>query len=128
MRNSIWFLLLLFAEGVWAIPVEAIRAKYSSPVTPRGGVLMVPLLAETTSNNWPSTLGVILDDGTVIEGHIGWIENYKTCFSLLDREPNHYSSHQARRRHCKNSPKRQHDGAGSSCSITKQRVRIHKNR
>ena len=77
MRNSIWFLLLLFAEGVWAIPVEAIRAKYSSPVTPRGGVLMVPLLAETTSNNWPSTLGVILDDGTVIEGHIGWIENYK---------------------------------------------------
>ncbi len=69
------FLLLCLAQTAFAIPAEGIRAKYSAPVTPIGGVLMVPLLSEVPGDNWPSTLTVTFEDGTTVEGHIGWIEH-----------------------------------------------------
>ncbi|MBT4530667.1 MAG: hypothetical protein HOC27_05630 [Phycisphaerae bacterium] len=81
------FLSLLLSQVVCAMPASTIRAKYSAPITPRGGVLMVPLLAETPSNNWPSTLDVTLEDGTVIEGHIGWVENNTHFFRFWEASP-----------------------------------------
>ena len=58
----------------FAVPIESISAKNATPIVPRGGVLMVPLIAETLGNNWPETIEVTLEDGQIVTGYIGWIE------------------------------------------------------
>lgn len=70
------FTLLLFAIAnvANAIPVDSIHAKTATPIVACGGVLMVPLIAETLGDNWPETIEVTLEDGKKVTGHIGWID------------------------------------------------------
>ena len=57
------------------VPVESITANYSSPIIPRNGVLMVPLISEILGDNWPSAIDVTMEDGEILQGHIAWIES-----------------------------------------------------
>ena len=68
------FTAIIAAAIIGSLDPASIHARNSSPIAPRGGVLMVPLLSEQRSADWPSTLAVTLSDGRRIIGHIGWIE------------------------------------------------------
>ncbi|MDG1137083.1 MAG: hypothetical protein P8N28_02380 [Phycisphaerales bacterium] len=74
MKKIGTLLLLATTNVAMAIPVELIHAKNATPIVPRGGVLMVPLIAETLGNDWPETIEVTLEGGQIITGHIGWVE------------------------------------------------------
>ena len=56
------------------MPVDGIEARQSSPVAPRGGVMMVQLFCQDQGDNWPSTLEITFEDGRVKTGMVGWIE------------------------------------------------------
>ena len=75
MRVLFWNAVLALASIANANPIETIYAKYATPVTPIGGVLSVPLLAETPGTHWPSELAISLDNGQQVPAFIGWIEN-----------------------------------------------------
>jgi hypothetical protein len=74
MNYVFTLLLLATASAVAAVPVDSIYAKTPTPIIARGGVLMVPLIAETLGDEWPETINVTLENGEVATGHIGWIE------------------------------------------------------
>jgi hypothetical protein len=61
-------------QCVATIPEEAIGSKQSTPLAPRGGVLMVQLVSESLGDGWPTTIDVTFENGTSATGHIGWIE------------------------------------------------------
>ena len=74
MRFCYWILVPFITQISSGVPIESIHAKYATPIAPREGVLMVPLLSEVPSDNWPTTLSITLEDGQEIVGQIGWIE------------------------------------------------------
>jgi hypothetical protein len=77
MNQLLAIFLSLITSAAYAVPVGSIAAKHPSPLIPKGGVLLVQLLSETLGNDWPATLNVTLENGQVIEGHIGWVEHNK---------------------------------------------------
>ncbi len=74
MRFLIVFLLLFATQGAVAIPVDLIVAKQAEPLAPRGGVLMVQLIAEQNGNLWPRKLDVVFEGGIIREGFVGWVD------------------------------------------------------
>ena len=64
-----------------AIPMDAIASKQSTPIAPRGGVLMVQLVSEKLGDNWPSVIDVTFDTGMSATGHVGWIEKNMNSIS-----------------------------------------------
>ena len=74
MKKIHLLLLLAITQVSFAVPVDSIHAKNATPIAPRGGVLMVPLIAETLGDAWPKTIEVTVKDGQVGIGYIGWIE------------------------------------------------------
>jgi len=77
MKYVLFILVFGLARVAFAVPIDSIHATNTSPITARGGVLMVPLYSTSPGDNWPSTCNVLLDDGTTIIGQIGWIEQNK---------------------------------------------------
>lgn len=65
--------------GSWVapLPIDTIVSRQSCPIAPRGGVLMVQLFAEESSDQWPSTLTVTFENGHVAIGVLGWVEKNK---------------------------------------------------
>lgn len=74
MNSALALPIVLVTQCAFTVPIDSILAKDAAPNTPRGGVLMVPLLSQQPGDNWPETLDVTLEDGQVIQGHVGWIE------------------------------------------------------
>jgi len=62
---------LLATEG-HAGQVRGIRSLTTDPITPRGGVLMLPLGAKRAGDGWPDRLHLTLDDGSVLVGTVAW--------------------------------------------------------
>ncbi len=52
-----------FAVEAWAGPMNGPRCAVPDPLAVRGGVLMVPLVADRPGTDWPRTLLLIADDG-----------------------------------------------------------------
>ncbi len=74
MNQMLTIFLTSVVSTAHAVPIDSIAAKYTSPIVPKGGVLLVQLLSENPGNDWPSIIDVTLENGQVISGHIGWIE------------------------------------------------------
>ena len=74
MSCSLTCIAVLISKFVISVPVDGIEARQSSPVAPRGGVMMVQLFSQDQGDNWPSTLEVTFEDGRVKIGMVGWIE------------------------------------------------------
>lgn len=77
-RGAVFMLLasLIIPPNGFAAPVRGISTQATSPVvpvTPEGGVLMLPLIAERPGDSWPRTLPLVLEDGREITGHVAWI-------------------------------------------------------
>lgn len=53
--------------------VRGIQARFTQPIAPRGGVLMLALTADRHGSRWPETLELRASDGQVITGHVAWI-------------------------------------------------------
>jgi hypothetical protein len=81
VRFSRWAVLMLvlwlvIAPDGLASPARGISTSLTNPIvpmTPDGGVLMVPLTADRPGENWPRTMPVTLEDGRRITGHVAWI-------------------------------------------------------
>ena len=54
---------LCLATEAWAEPMRGPRCAVPDPVVVRGGVLMVPLVADRPGSDWPRTLDLEADDG-----------------------------------------------------------------
>jgi hypothetical protein len=69
-----FIMVFVLASHAVASPVKGIHARMTQPVCPRGGILMVPLTADSPGDHWPQTLGLRLASGVTISGSIAWIE------------------------------------------------------
>ncbi len=67
------FTTLLLASPAFADSVKGVRPGLLAPIAPRGGVLMIPLVAERAGDNWPRTIDIKMADGRKIEGVVVWI-------------------------------------------------------
>jgi len=67
-----------------AVPIDSIVAKHTSPVAPRGGIMMVRLLSEEVGTNWPASIPVTFSDNSMTEGIVGWIESKPATSSWTD--------------------------------------------
>ena len=74
MSCTITCIAVLVSRLATSVPVDAIEARQSRPVAPRGGVMMVQLFCQEQGDGWPSTLDVTFEDGRVETGVVGWIE------------------------------------------------------
>ena len=62
------------AGAVRADAAKGIRVEATTPVVVRGGVIMLPLVAERPGDRWPETFRITLDDGRRIDARVVWIE------------------------------------------------------
>ena len=72
--------LVVLSCVYWCFPVEAgagpmhgPRCAVPDPLAVRGGVLMVPLVADRPGSDWPRTLVLIADDGRRLPGIVSWV-------------------------------------------------------
>ena len=64
---------VLLTQVATAEPMRGPSIAATDPIAVRGGVLMVPLLAERAGTNWPSALELRADDGARIRGVVAWV-------------------------------------------------------
>jgi hypothetical protein len=62
------------ATSAAAGPVRGIELGAGDAIAVRGGVLMVPLVAQQPGDRWPARLELRLDDGRTLEGLVAWVE------------------------------------------------------
>ncbi len=62
-----------FAVEAGAAPMHGPRCAVPNPLAVRGGVLMVPLVADRPGSDWPRTLVLIADDGRRLPGTVAWV-------------------------------------------------------
>jgi hypothetical protein len=74
MKLILAFILSLATRSVFAVPIESIESKQTSPLAPRGGVLMVQLITESNGKHWPFEIDVVFEGGVHRTGVVGWIE------------------------------------------------------
>lgn len=67
------FSILLNSVAV-ADAVKNIRSQIDRPIAIRGGILMLPLIADKPGNRWPATLELTLSDRSTIAAQVIWIE------------------------------------------------------
>lgn len=65
--------LLSAAAPTIAGSVDGIRPAVASPVAPRGGVMMLPLVAQRPGDDWPRTMEVRLADDRRVTADVVWI-------------------------------------------------------
>lgn len=58
---------------VHAGPVRGVRILGDTPMVLRGGVMLVPLMADQGGDRWPRTLDLTLSDGRRVPGQVLWI-------------------------------------------------------
>ncbi len=75
MKSAIVCILTFAVQGAYAVPIDTIETKQMSPIAPRGGVLMVQLISESSGNQWPFEIDVVFEGGVHRTGVVGWIEN-----------------------------------------------------
>ncbi|MDP7008231.1 MAG: hypothetical protein QGI78_01525 [Phycisphaerales bacterium] len=75
---------LFFVAPSYAIPIDSIVSKNTSPAAAKGGVLMVPLLSNEQGDQWPTTIPVTFEDGRIAEGLLGWVEVNSDTSSWVD--------------------------------------------
>ena len=66
-------LILLTGATARADPARGVRAIGGEPIAVRGGVLMVPLVADRDGDRWPRKLRLALSQHRRIEGVVAWI-------------------------------------------------------
>ena len=76
--------LLCISPASIAIPIDSIVAKSTSPIAPRGGVMMVRLLSHELGNDWPASIPVTFADDSMTNGIVGWIESKPASSSWTD--------------------------------------------
>src|SRR6266850_7423178 len=64
---------LVLNAPVAADPVKGIRSRNEQPLAIRGGVLLLPLVADKPGDHWPATVELTLADRTKIQGQIAWM-------------------------------------------------------
>jgi hypothetical protein len=55
-------------------PVQGVRTETAEPIAVRGGVLMMPLVADSAGDRWPTSLKLVMADGRRITGVVAWIQ------------------------------------------------------
>jgi len=75
MKSAVVFFLYFAVQSVYAVPIDTIESKQTSPVAPRGGVLMVQLISESNGNQWPFEIDVVFEGGIHRTGIVGWVES-----------------------------------------------------
>ncbi len=73
---------VLLTQVAAAEPMRGPSIAATDPIAVRGGVLMVPLLAERAGTGWPRVLELRADDGARIQGVVAWV-----YARLPDRDP-----------------------------------------
>ena len=73
---------VLLTQVVAAEPMRGPSLAVTDPIAVRGGVLMVPLLAERAGTGWPAALELRTQDDTRIQGVVVWV-----AARLPDRDP-----------------------------------------
>ena len=86
MSLQLTCIAVLVSRLAISVPVDAIEARQSRPVAPRGGVMMVQLFSMEQGDGWPSTLEVVFEDGHVETGVVAWIEK-NTNYSAWTSNP-----------------------------------------
>ena len=76
--------LLCMSTATIAIPIDSIVARSTSPIAPRGGVMMVRLLSHELGNDWPASIPVTFADDSMTDGIVGWIESKPASSSWTD--------------------------------------------
>ena len=74
MKLMLAIILSLATQSVFSVPIETIESKQTSPLAPRGGVLMVQLITESNGKQWPFEIDVVFEGGVHKTGVVGWIE------------------------------------------------------
>jgi len=67
--------VLMRSAPAQAEPVRGIQPAARTPIAIRGGVLMIPLVAQQPGTNWPDALQLTTAEGRVIDGQVAWIES-----------------------------------------------------
>ena len=83
MRPARPRIVLRLAAASWLIgataaeaagePMRGPRWAVTEPIAVRGGVLMVPLVADRPGNGWPRTLELTGQDGRELSGLVAWV-------------------------------------------------------
>ncbi len=63
MKLMLAIILSLATQSVFSVPIETIESKQTSPLAPRGGVLMVQLITESNGKQWPFEIDVVFEGG-----------------------------------------------------------------
>lgn len=73
MTTVIVATLVVIATSVRAESAGVIRSLQVEPIAPRGGVLMIPLVADPPGDDWPQTVRLEMMDGRSLLGQVGWM-------------------------------------------------------
>ena len=68
LRRLFVVFCVFLTQGAAAKPMRGPSIAATDPIAVRGGVLMVPLLAERAGTDWPASLELRAQDGERIQG------------------------------------------------------------
>ncbi len=66
--------VLVAAAPSFGVTVDGIQSRNPQPIARRGGVLMLPLMAQRPGDHWPETIEIKLADDRTITGQVAWLE------------------------------------------------------